>query len=165
MTELLNKIPAEICWALTAKILGIFAIMRGEKITAPILGVGEGIMSPLLSVEKWKEINTKAWGAESGMELLPWIKETFNISAEDAMGADKVSIIAATFKAGPEALNASEIVEAIRERVVRRITKCMWWERYRECEVDPEYIPCLTTCQAFLMEDSRQLIRNLILST
>ena len=46
--ELLEKIPPEKCWAITAKILTTFAVLRGEKRVSTEMGTGEGIISPLL---------------------------------------------------------------------------------------------------------------------
>jgi hypothetical protein len=36
--ELLEKIPPEKCWAITAKILFTLTVLRGEKFLIPILG-------------------------------------------------------------------------------------------------------------------------------
>ena len=55
--ELLEKIPVEKRWSITAKTLWRFIVLRGDKIIAPLLGMGKGIISPLWSKEKWYEIN------------------------------------------------------------------------------------------------------------
>ena len=71
---------------------------------------------------------------------MPWVKETFNISVKDAIGAAKLRIVVATLQSGPEM--ETEIVEATPERTVVRTTKCGLWERYKECELDPELAVC-----------------------
>jgi len=43
-------------------------------------------------------------------------------------------------EAGPEW--EQEYVERTPQRVICRITKCPWWERYKEFNVDPAFIPC-----------------------
>ena len=45
--KLLEKILAEMCWALTAKFLITFAILRGSKTLVPLLGKDEGIFAHL----------------------------------------------------------------------------------------------------------------------
>ncbi len=140
--ELLEKIPPERRWALTANIIGKLFVMRGEKIIAPVLGKGEGIISHIWGAEKWKEIHEKIWG-DGGAQICQLVKETFNIQVEDALGAAKVFIIVETLIWGPE--SEHEIVEETPGRVVVRITKCPNWEKYEEFYVDPAFIPCLET--------------------
>jgi hypothetical protein len=137
--ELLEKIPAERCWAVTAKILSAFTILRGDKVIAPELGRGKDIISPLLGKEKWEEINDKVYG-EGGRMMFPWIKETFNIPVEDAIGAQKLMFVVAGLAMGPEF--KFELVEATPERVIVRTPKCPWWERYQEHEVSWEHRAC-----------------------
>jgi len=140
MGELLEKIPAEKCWALTSKIISAFFVIRGEKIIAPSLGKGEGITSHIWGAERWVDINVKIF-SDGVRELLPWVKETFNIPVEDAIGAAKLVIVAATLLCGPE-IEWWEIVEETPERVVVRWPKCVWTERYKEFDADPAFIPC-----------------------
>ncbi|MFX1520518.1 MAG: hypothetical protein ACFFCD_11415 [Promethearchaeota archaeon] len=52
MAELLERIPAEKCWEITAKFLTKFLVLRGEKVIAPELGKEEGIFAPVLGSEK-----------------------------------------------------------------------------------------------------------------
>lgn len=144
--ELLDKIPTEKRWLITAKILITFALLRGVKTVMPLLGKGEGIISPIWGWEKWGEINQKIFG-NGGRRLYPMIKEMFNISVEDAVGAAKLHIVATTLLQGPEF--TPEIVEATPERVVSRTTKCSWMERYKEFEVDPEDIVCVAGHQTW----------------
>jgi len=139
MAELLEKIPAETCWEITAKTLWRFLVIRGCKFFAPNLGKGDGIIAPVLGAEKWKEMVKKLW-SDGARKLYPWVKETFNIPVEDAVGASKLYIIAVKLLSGPE--GEFEIVEATPERVVLRYTKCPIWERYEELEVDPVLFPC-----------------------
>ncbi len=58
MDTLLNKIPVETCWAITAKALWRL-IMRGGRHFAPDLGIGEGAVALGLGKEKYDEINQK----------------------------------------------------------------------------------------------------------
>jgi len=81
MNELLKKIPAEKCWAITAKSLWRL-IMRGGRCFAPDLGIGEGAIALGLGKEKYDEIKQKLWG-DYGRRFLPMFKETFNIPVED----------------------------------------------------------------------------------
>ena len=60
--ELLEKIPPETCWAITAKTLWRFLVFQGDKLIAPLLGTAKDIISPLWSKEKWNEINEKITG-------------------------------------------------------------------------------------------------------
>ena len=150
MAELLEKIPPEKCWAITAQILFIFMVLRGDKLIAPQLGVGKDIFSPLWSKEKWFEINEKVL-PEAGMKMMQMAKEMFNIPVEDAIGAAKLVIVVATLLYGPEQ-KWWEIVEATPERAVLRAPKCFGWERYNEYEVEPEFRPCVSLEQTFWPE-------------
>ena len=143
--ELLKKIPPEKRWEITVKFIGKLFVMRGEKIIAPILGKGEGILSHIWGAEKWYEITDKIVG-DAGRQFFPWVKETFNIPVEDAIGAANLLFVTAVLAWGPEL--KSTIVEATPERVVVRWTKCSWWNRWEEHEVDPAFIPCETAHQA-----------------
>lgn len=147
--KLLEKMPAEKCWAITAKLLTGFMALRGSRTIAPELGKEEGIIAPVLGWEKWLEIANKTW-AEAGKKYIPWVKQTFNIPVEDAIGAAKLHIVAATLLTGPEM--KSELVEATRERAVIRWTQCGWWERYIELEQDPEFTVCHTGHQLWAGE-------------
>jgi hypothetical protein len=137
--ELLKKIPPEKRWAITAKILTAFVVLRGDKIIAPLLGIEEGIISPVMGAEKWDEINDKVYG-EGGKAFYPWAKETFNIPVEDAIGAYKLLNVVVTLLSGP--VMEFELVEATPERVVSRVTKCRWWETYQEFDVHSEHRAC-----------------------
>jgi hypothetical protein len=50
--ELLNKIPFEKRWEINAKVMSTLFVIRGEKIVAPALGKGEGIISHIWGAEK-----------------------------------------------------------------------------------------------------------------
>jgi len=129
MEELLKKIPPEKRWAITAKALTRLVISRMTKTGAPLLGKGEGITLLLTGREKLNEIQEGAW-SKGGTLRLPWVKEMFNISVEDAIGAAKLVKVAATLLAGPE--YQLDIVDATPERVVIRRSQCPWWNRYEE---------------------------------
>ena len=146
IAELLEKIPPEKRWAITAKILTGFIVMRGSNIMAPILGKGEGIISPLWGWEKFDEINTKIFG-EGGKKMLQMVKERFNIPVEDAIGAYTLYIVAVTIQQATEFI--TELIEAAPERVVFRRTKCAWYERYQDFGLDPELRVCPTGHQAW----------------
>jgi hypothetical protein len=145
---LLEKFPVEKCWEITAKILMTFALLRGEKSVATEMSKGEGIISPVLGAEKWQELTKKAWGEEGGRNFFPWVKEVFNISVEDAIGAAKLVIVVGALFCGPEI--EYEIVEEAPERVVIRYdAKCPWWNRWKEQEVAHEVFPCYPIHEAF----------------
>jgi hypothetical protein len=119
--NILEKIPAEKCWELTAKSLWRFTVLRGDKIIASILGKGEGIIAPVMGAEKWKEINEKLY-RDGGKALFPWVKETFNIPVENAMDAGDLQHVVIRLQSGPE--YEGEYVEKTPERTVYRVTKC-----------------------------------------
>ena len=137
--ELLEKIPPERCWEITAKILSSFFVLRGEKIIAPSLGIEEGVIAPIMGAEKWIEINVRGF-SEGLAEGLAWIQKTFNIPVEDAIDADNLMTVSSRLEIGPEWEH--EYIERTPEKVVCKLTKCPWWERYKEFNVDPAYIPC-----------------------
>ncbi len=140
--ELLEKIPPEKCWEITRDILVKFIVLRGDKIIAPVLGLSEGIIAPVLGAEKWDEINDKVYG-EGGKQLYTWVKKTFNIPVEDAIGAFKlVYVVESLLSAGPFTSEDYEIVEATPERVVFRWHNCCWWEAYEEFGVHSEHRAC-----------------------
>ncbi|MFX1521802.1 MAG: hypothetical protein ACFFCD_18000 [Promethearchaeota archaeon] len=149
MAELLKKIPAETCWAITAKALTGFLVRRGEKHIAPDLGKSKGFISPLWSKEKWIEVGVKVFG-DGAKQLFPMIKETFNIPIEDAISATKFVMIAARLVFGPEF--EFETTEESREKVVLRWIKCPLWEIYKENKVDRAYIPCEAGHEAYFEE-------------
>jgi hypothetical protein len=149
MEELLEKIPVEKRWGITAKILTRLVMLRGSKTIAPLLGKGEGIISPVLGWEKYNEITDKIWGAGGRMRY-PKIRDAFNIPVGDAIGAVKLHIVAGTLAGGPE--TKYEIFEANPEKVIVRRQKCVWWERYSEFNVDPELTLCDAGCQAYAEE-------------
>jgi hypothetical protein len=137
--ELLKQIPAERCWEITAKILTSLFVLRDNKMIAPLLGIGEGIVAPIMGAEKWKEIVVKAY-AEGVPEGIAWVMETFNIPVENAIDADNLMTVGSRFEVGPEWEH--EYIERTPERVVCRLTKCPWWERFTEFSVDPAFIAC-----------------------
>ncbi|WP_287582843.1 hypothetical protein [Candidatus Borrarchaeum sp.] len=157
--EFLEMMPAEKCWAITAKTLWRFTILRGDKIIAAILGRGEGIIAPVMGAEKWKEINDKIY-SDGGKQMFPHVKETFNIPVEDAVGAAKLVIVAVTLLAGPEC--KFKIIEATQERASIRVTKCPTvWEIYEELEVDPEHRACDPACQTFREDGLKAISPNI----
>jgi hypothetical protein len=137
--ELLEQIPPEKRWAITAQILARFIFLRGDKLIAPQLGVGKDIISPLWSKEKWFEIQEKVL-PESATGMMQ-TKKMFNIPVDDAIGAAKLVIVGATLLYGPEQ-KWWEIIEENPERVVLRAPKCFGWELYNEYEVEPELRTC-----------------------
>ena len=139
--ELLEKIPPEKRWAITAKYLARFIFLRGDKKTAPLLGSVEGFISPLHSKEKWFEIQEKVLCDVALQGPMQIAKETFNIPVEDAIGAAKLVIVVATLLYGPEQ-KWWEIVEATPERAVLKAPTCWGWELYDELEVEPEFRTC-----------------------
>ena len=137
--ELLEKIPPEKRWAITAKTLLGFLVLRGERIVAPEMGKGEGIIAPVLGVEKWDEIVNETY-IKGGKVLLPQMKEMFDIQVEDALGADKLVTVWGALAWGPGW--ETEYVEVSREKVVSRVKKCPIWEMYKELDADPAFTPC-----------------------
>jgi len=150
--ELLKNIPTEKCWEITAKILADILVVQGEKITAPVIGKGENIIAPVKGAETWTEINVKIFGG-GFKQFFPWIKEMFNIQVENALDAAKFNYVTASLQSGPEW--EFEYPEVTRERAAIRVTQCAWWERYKENEVRPEFIPCLPTCEVEIGEGLR----------
>jgi hypothetical protein len=147
--ELLKKIPAEKRWAITARALIRFSVLRGSKSMPTILGKEEGIISPVWGWEKWVEILTKVM-AEGAKRFYPRLKEWFNIPVEDTKDVMNLLHIVSTLQQGPE--YKTETVEESRERSVRRLTKCMWGEMLNELEVDPELRGACNICTVWVGE-------------
>jgi hypothetical protein len=153
--ELLEKIPPERRWAITAKTLWRFLVLRGERLIAPELGTGKDIISPLWIKEKWYEINEKILG-DAGRNMMPMVKEMFNIPVENAIDAAKLATVVVALIVGPEQ-EYWEIVEETTEKAVFRAPKCWCWEMYNEYEVDPEFRPCDVIEQAFWPEGYKEI--------
>ena len=147
--ELLEKITPEKRWAITAKILFTFIILRDEKLVIPLLGKAEGFISPLWGWEKFWEIGGKIFG-DAGKTFVPWVKETFNIPVEDAIGAAKLVWVGANLMFGPEW--EMKYVEKTPERVVVRWPKCPIWKTYKELDIDPAFILCEAGHQVIIKE-------------
>jgi hypothetical protein len=144
--ELLEKIPAEKCWEMSAQTLTRFHVLRGVKTMPAIMGKEEGIFAPVWGWERWKEIATKII-VDGAKRFFPRVKEMFNISVKDADGAARLFKVASTLMFGPKC--EIEIVESTPERAIIRWTKCPWWERYNEFNVDSEFrISCYGGHQA-----------------
>ena len=148
MAELLETIPLETCWAITAETLTRFVVSRILKTSTPFLGKDDGIFSLLSGWDKETEIKGKIY-AEAGRKMFPFIKEMFNIPVENAVDVVKLFIVVGKLLEGPEM--EMEIVEATPERAVLRTSKCPFWERYEEKEATeyPELIPCGIGHEAF----------------
>lgn len=148
MAEMLEKIPIEICWEITGKILTRFVVSRILKTSTPFLGKDDGIFSLLSGWDKETEIKWKVY-AESGRKMYPFVKEMFNIPVENAVEAANLEVLTGILLMGPE--TQCDIVEATPERAVVRWTKCPFWERYEEKEATeyPELIPCGIGHEAF----------------
>lgn len=146
---LLEKIPAEKCWAITARILTKLVVARIHRARI-FMGIEKGIISPVWGWEKYEEINTKIW-AEGGKRFLPWVKQMFNIPVEDAVGAANLVDVVGSLTTGPE--GEFELSEESRERVVVRWPKCPFMERYKEEEIDLELTGCdKGGCQSYFGE-------------
>jgi hypothetical protein len=78
------------------------------------------------------------------------IKKMFNIPVEDASGATTLYIVATILLAGPEW--EFEIIKATKERAVVKETNCVWWERYKEFEINPERAVCTSPHQGWAEE-------------
>jgi len=144
---LLENLPPETGWAMTAKTLTSFIVSRMLKTSTPFLGKDDGILSLLSGWDKEVEIKAKIY-AEGARKMFPFVKETFNIPVEDAVGAANLLIVAATLMNGPE--TKFEIVEVTPERVVVRWLKCVWMERwFKDFGTKPELIPCHKSDQAW----------------
>jgi tyrosyl-tRNA synthetase len=147
--ELLEKIPPETRWAITAKILTRFLIATGSKTLGPLMSKSEGVLAPVMGYEKINEINEKIY-RDIAKWFTPWVKEMLNIPVEDAIGAEKLLTVVARLQNGPE--QEVETVEVTPERVVWRITKCAWWERFKELKINPGLKICETTCTVYNKE-------------
>ena len=127
MSEILENIPVEMRWAISTQVL-----------TGSLIGL-HPIIGEMLGTKKWREI-TEMSSSEGGKMFLPMVKEMFSIPVEDAVGAANLATVAGTVMMGPEF--TTEIVEANPERATLKITKCPFWERYKEQEVKPEFRVC-----------------------
>lgn len=144
--KLLENFPNEKCWKITARTLIKLTLLRGGKSVAPLLGVGEGIIAPVMAVEKFREINKKIY-SESGRKLYPLAKEMFNLPLDDIIGIFKVHIVAVNLLSGPG--YAYEIVEKTPERIIWKVNRCPWWDVYEELKTPPEFRACDLGCPGF----------------
>lgn len=142
---LLEQIPTEMLWAVSAKLQIKFSILRGTKTEMPHLGKDEGIIAPVWGLEKFEEIATKLL-IESNKRFIPWVKDTFKLPAENALDVAKLCMFIAWLDSGPGQM--FEFAEKTKERVLLRTTKCYWWEIYKDLGVDPGLVTCPTWCPA-----------------
>lgn len=152
--RLLEKIPAEKCWAITAKTLLNFALLRGSKTVVPLLGRGEGVFAPVMGWEKYKEIVIRVMG-ESVKNLHHRVKEMFDLPVENAVDAAKLHTVVGKLQSGPE--SEYELIEESRERAVIRLSNCGWRARYKEFGITPE----LTICQPAHEEPSQEAFKEI----
>jgi len=143
--KLLEKLPIEKCWAITAKTLTNLNVKRAILIRH-LLSTEEGVIAPIMAWEKFDEILTKIMG-DGAKKLFPWVKKRFNISVEDAIGAYKLEYIANELLTGPE--GEDEVFVVTPKRVVVRWTQCAWWKRNIENGLAPGLMVCPTACQAW----------------
>jgi len=136
---ILEKIQAEKGWEITANALLNLLFVRGSKTLVPLLGIGEGVIAPVMGWEKFKEVNNKVFN-DVNNKLLRWIKETYTIPVEDAIGAAKLLTVWVPLQQGP--VGETEFVEVTSEKVIARYHKCVWWEKYKEFKVKPELSLC-----------------------
>lgn len=144
-----EKIPAEKCWKITAKMLLRISVLRGVKTVMPTMGEEDGIISPVRGLEKFREVIDKVQ-AEGAKRFFPWVKGTFNIPVENAIDADDLLTVTGELQSGPEW--QGEFVEKTPEKVVYRNYKCPWMERYKEFEVDHGLIVCPSSDQLWCEE-------------
>jgi len=114
-----------------------------------VLGKEEGFILPVRGWEKWLEILHKILEDGAG-KFYPWVKEKLDIPVKDAIGAAKLETAVAKLWCGPEQEN--EYPEATPERVILRVTKCAWWERYNVLKLDPELRGGCDTCKVWCEE-------------
>ena len=133
--DLLESISIEKCWAISAHILNGFLILSGSKILPSVLGMSEGIISPVWGWEKWSEINLKVM-AELGKRHFLFVKEKFNIKIENAQDAAKLLFVGTRLAFGPGF--EGEIAEATPERAFLRWIKCPLDKWFTILEVDPQ---------------------------
>jgi hypothetical protein len=132
--EILKNIPEKMKWEITAKTL------------TSALAALDPILAPIMGKDTWREINDNLF-AEGAKIAFPQIKEAFNIQVEDAIGATNLAKVVATLQMGPEF--EWENIEESPERVIWRVTKCPWWNRYDELELKPEFRVCETGSTAW----------------
>jgi hypothetical protein len=144
MEELLEKIPDEKRWGITAKVLWRLITSRGIKLFEILTSKEEEIIAPIMAWEKLAEMDFKIW-IDSAKQMFPWMKETFSIPVEDAIGAANLVVVIPTLSCGPE--HEIKVIEATPERAVVRTTKCVMWESYEGTEIDPT-LP-VTKCASF----------------
>ena len=138
--QLLENISIKKCWAISAKTLLNFALLRGSKAVVPLLGKGEGVFAPVMGWEKYNEIVIRVFG-EANKKLNHLVKEMLNLEVENAVDAAKLHIVVGKLQNGPE--SEYELIEESKEKAVIRMSKCGWRERYKEFGINPE----LTICQ------------------
>jgi hypothetical protein len=150
--ELLEKIPPERRWEITARALLRFSVVRGSKSMPTWLGKEEGILSPVWGWEKWIEILMKVL-TDAAKRFFPRIKELLSMPVEDAGDVSELVRVAAILQMGPEYI--SETVEKGKDRAVRRVYKCMWGEVLNEFNIDPELRGACHTCIVWAGEGTK----------
>jgi hypothetical protein len=125
--EIVEKFPPEERWKMAAK-----------AFTGSIAGY-DIFVGQALGKEKWIELHDNLWG-EGAKMTYPRIKNAFNLSVENAIDAGVLSSVAVLLEQGPE--YEWETIESTPEKVVYRITKCPWFNRYTEFGIKPEDMIC-----------------------
>jgi len=125
--EIVEKVPAEERWKIA-----------GKAYTGSIAGY-DIFVGQAMGKEKWQELHDNLWG-EGGKMTMPQIKEAFNLPVENAIDASVLVSVAILLQHGPEW--EWENPEMSPKKVVYRITKCPWFNRYTEFEIKPEDMVC-----------------------
>jgi hypothetical protein len=125
--EELKKIPTETRWNIAT-----------QSYTGSIAGY-DIFVGQALGKEKWQELHDNLWG-EGGKMTFPQIKEAFNIPVDDTIGASILTGVVCLLSQGDEW--EWENPELTPKRTVVRVTKCPWFNRYKEFGVKPEDMVC-----------------------
>ena len=129
--EMVEKIPAEMRWAIAARALtGVATAL-------------EAAIQDALGPEKRREIATRVWTA--GAAGIKQLVDALGLPTDDAKAAANAVATAVTVAMGPE--SQGDFIEATPTRVVSRITGCAPQLRMKEMGVT---LDCMPVCTAHM---------------
>lgn len=146
MAEGVEKVPAEIRWAIATKALtgAATAVMK--------------TLRDLLGQERYNEVSGQIW-AELG-KASKQVADALGLSGGDAKSAVETFKSVLNVTMGPEF--KIETVEATAEKAVTRCTACPWWSRQQEFRIPGDL--CSAASNAFDKAFAKALNPNLSLA-
>lgn len=120
MAEPFEKIPAELRWQMATK-----------GLTGAYVAVSEALRQSL-GEEKYDQFDGELWH-QAGKGIKEFV-DALQLPVGDARQLGEAMQLAAQTLTGPE--SRFEVIEATTDRSVVRVSKCAWYERFKEQGVD-----------------------------